>query len=320
VADRIEVDIASATRALVDDLDEGSVDVTLGQVPTDLLPGGGAAPSLADRVVQTNGSATSFIAMNLAQPPFDDVHVRRALAYALARRVIARSSFDPGSATSHLVPDPMEESFLTSWNPFPSADPAGDPAAARREMDASRYGLRGRCAGPVCTGVLLQIYHGDDRTGSIVRKALSVIGIRATVVGDVDCGNPRAHIALCVAGWAVDYPDTGNFFVALLSARLGNVWRPTLLGSTREELRSWGYDVRLVPSIDDDYTRCAAQLGIRATMCWARMDQLVVGRLVAIIPLATDRVLRLKGARVSSYSMDQAFGGEPSLDRIRVGA
>jgi hypothetical protein len=131
---------------------------------------------------------------------------------------------------------------------------------------------------------------------------------------EVDCADPRSHVALCVGAYGADYPDAGNFFTGWWSSAIGGSNVP-LLGASREELRAWGYSVRRVPSIDGDYERCAAQLGVRASLCWARLDQLVVGELAAVIPLVAPDVVRVTGPRVVAASLDQTFT-EPSLDRI----
>jgi hypothetical protein len=73
--------------------------------------------------------------------------------------------------------------------------------------------------------------------------------------------------------------------------------------------------VHRVPSIDPDYERCAAQLGMEASLCWARLDQFVVGELAAVIPVLATDTIRLTGSRVVAASFDQAFT-EPALDRI----
>ena len=57
---------------------------------------------------------------------------------------------------------------------------------------------------------------------------------------------------------------------------------------------------------------------MEASLCWARLDQLVVYDLAAVFPVFTPSVIRLRSARVTAFSIDQAFG-EPSLDRIGVG-
>jgi hypothetical protein len=103
----------------------------------------------------------------------------------------------------------------------------------------------------------------------------------------------------------------------MLSSRHATDLSPTLIGATPGELRSAGYQVRRVPSIDGDYERCATKAGVAASICWARLDQFIVGHLVAVIPLSTSSVIRLEGPDVVGFSVDQAFG-EPSLDRIVV--
>ena len=314
--DRIEVVIQPADESLFDALTDGSVDVTLGRDhPPDVIDRLRSAGETAGLVVQTPGPASSYLAMNVAQPPFDDVHVRRALAFALDRSTLPAAPFDAGSVTSHLVPDPMEGSFLSAWDPFTSVGSEGNLEAARAEMDASRYGRKGRCAAPECDRVLLGLYAGESDPRPI-QAALESLGISSVVRELAPCA-PEDHIALCMAGWQVDYPDAGNFFVPHLSGQLTPDQGASLLGASPEDLREWKYDVREVPSIDQDYSRCAAQVGIRATICWARLDQLLVGTLAAVIPLVIAQTVRIQGVRVTSYSMDQAFG-EPSLDRIVV--
>jgi ABC-type transport system substrate-binding protein len=316
-ADRIEVRVAPAGEALFDELTGGSVDVSMGsEVPPGVLRRLRSSESTADRLIEATGSGTTHLAINVAQPPFDDVHVRRALALALDRPPLAASTSDGGTITSHLVPDPMEGSLLSSWNPFASPDDAGNLSAARTEMKASRYASRGRCSAPACKDVLVGIFFGDDRTVHALRAALTSLGISADFRDDLKCA-PRQHVALCSIAWAVDYPDPGNVFVAFLWLDSAFGSGPSLVGVPPDDLRRWGYSVPRVPSVDQDYTRCAAELGVRSTMCWARLDQLLVGKVVAVIPFAVDETIRLQGTRVTSYSFDQAFG-EPSLDRIVV--
>ena len=319
IADRIEINVAPAEQSMFDEFTGGSADVLLGDnPPANVVRRFRSSPSTAGDVVEFSGSQSDYIAINLAQPPFDDPHVRRALAFVLDRRALVASRYEYGTIASHLIPDPMEGSVLSSWNAFPSTNAEGDLLAARAEMDASKYGKNGKCAAAACSDVLVLLNGQEVETLRTLRAGLSSIGIRA-VFQAKDCLDPRAHAALCEFGWAVDYPDPGNFFVPDLSSRIAGAPTPTLLGSTAEELRSWHYEVRRVPSIDGDYERCAAELGVRATLCWARLDQLLVGRIVGIIPFGVAQTIRLQGARVASYSVDQAFG-EPSLDRIALGA
>lgn len=323
-ANRIEIAVAPSDASLYRKLGSGGVDAVMGEdPPLSLVRRYRSSPSLRDRVVTAAGSSTYLASINVAQPPFDDPHVRRALALALDRGALGKATLSAGSYTgsiaTHLVPDPMEGSFLASWNPFPTADDEGDLASARIEMNASRYGNKGRCSGPACREVLI-VQNQGTHTASVLRAGLADLGISAVVAsgGRVpDCADPKAHVAVCEFVWYTDYPAAGNMFVWLLSALPSAHTGPSLLGSTPEDLRAWHYAVRRVPSIDGDYQNCSAQLDVRAALCWARLDQLVVGELVAVIPLSSPDMVRLQGADVVAYSLDQAWG-EPSLDRIAV--
>ena len=95
-----------------------------------------------------------------------------------------------------------------------------------------------------------------------LRTALERIGITPTFI--VTPEYPKPDPKLCPSGtspcarwgWGVDYPDAGNMFVPFLSP--GSGARPDAARATPEQLRSWKYGVLVVPSIDDDYARCAA--------------------------------------------------------------
>jgi peptide/nickel transport system substrate-binding protein len=322
VADRIEVAAGPAEPSIYRSLEDGDVDVVIGSgPPIEVLDRYRSSQDLQGRIVTAAGYATTFMVLNVAQPPFDDPHVRRAVALILDRAAMTRAAARVQGAlsaytitASHLVPDPIEGSFLSSWNPFSSPGDHGDPTAARAEMDASRYGHEGRCVGEQCVDVLVA-----DVPGPLLRivvSALEELGIRARFDPDVSCEDPRAHVALCITNWGVDYPAAGNMFVPFVSEALSGLGGTgTVLGSTDEQLRRWGYRARDVANIDDDYARCAATAGVRATLCWARLDQLVVEQLVAVVPLSTTVTVRLRGPNAAGVGIDQAFA-EPALDRI----
>ena len=130
---------------------------------------------------------------------------------------------------------------------------------------------------------------------------------------DTICDHPEEHIALCVTGWRTDYPEAGNLIQPFLA---WSGYSPTMLGYAPQELAAWGYEPLEVPSVQADFERCAAMTGVPAAMCWARLDQLLVGPLRRSSRSRSTRGSH-RGPDVTGYSFDQAFI-EPSLDRIDV--
>jgi hypothetical protein len=157
-------------------------------------------------------------------------------------------------------------------------------------------------------------------------RALRSIGIEP-VVEEANCGDPRAYVGLCFTGWFSDFPDAGNTVVPFLGSSgvlhpllaSGTYVHPSHLGSTPRQLESWGYPTRHVPSVDIDYQQCATSSGVEAAMCWARLDQLLTSEIVALVPISTAEVIRLRSGDITRFAIDQAFG-EPALDRISVAA
>ena len=310
--DRIEIAISPAENPYPL-LEDGEIDLVMSEnPPPPLLRKYQEAAELQDRIATTAGSATDFLAMNVAEPPFDDVHVRRAVALAVDRASMVQSD---KSITSHLIPDPMVGGLLTAWSPFPTTPDTGDIAEAHAEMDRSRYGANGRCAGADCHAVIRPPDQGAGLAIAALKPALASIGITSEF-RESACFDPREYIGICDTGWFADFPDAGNMIVPFLNTEDG--FDPSHLGASQEQLRTWGYDqVKRVPSIQIDYERCATLAGVEAAMCWARIDQLLTGELVVAVPISSADVIRLRSGDIIGFAIDQAFG-EPALDRISV--
>jgi peptide/nickel transport system substrate-binding protein len=113
-----------------------------------------------------------FLMMNDSKPPFTDVHVRRAIAYAINRQAIIRAVlFGYGTpANSYLPPN------------LPYYDPASpglqyNPTKARQELALSKY--------PHGFTTPLLIVAGDStqtELAQIVQQELGAIGIKVRIV------------------------------------------------------------------------------------------------------------------------------------------
>jgi peptide/nickel transport system substrate-binding protein len=309
--DRLEVSITPAEDPYPT-LADGTTDLVMGEnPPSRVLQDFAESPEMQERITRSASSFSRFMTINVAQPPFDDVRVRRATALALNRESLVPSD---ETVASHLIPDPLVGGLLSSWSGFPLMSSDGDVDAARAEMDLSPYGSDGTCAGAACRVTVVLPPEASAATITSLRLALRSIGIEA-VFREADCSDPQAHVALCFTGWFTDFPDAGNMITPFLGSDEG--FQPSLLGSTPRQLERWGYRTRHVPSVDLDYERCATWSGVQAALCWARLDQLLTSGIVSLVPISTAEVVRVRSGDITGFAIDQAFG-EPALDRISV--
>jgi hypothetical protein len=82
-------------------------------------------------------------------------------------------------------------------------------------------------------------------------------------------------------------------------------------------LGQYGYVTAAVPSLDSNIAGCNQLAGADAFGCWAGVDQYMMQRVAAWIPLANNQVARLVSASVTGFDFDASLA-EPSLAQIQV--
>ena len=327
---RIELTLGGSAPDAYREMEAGRTDVVLNGGPPPQAPLDLVARVSPSRIMQGSRDFVRYVTLNLAVPPFDDVHVRRALNLAVNKSALQEAFGGPIAAepAGHVVIDSLTNDLLSSYDPYASPDHEGDRAAARREMAASAYDTNadGRCDDPSCRGVeaLAPNFAPIPAIARSIRDDLVAIGIDLDVqlMGGVRLfsviGDPRRHIPMAIgAAWGKDYLSASNFILPLFSKASIGGSNFSLVGASSLDLRRWGYEITSVPGIDDRIARCQALIGSTQIKCWADIDVYLTEVVVPWIPLLFEKWVGVVSDRVTRASFDQ-LTSLPALDRIAV--
>lgn len=278
-----------------------------------------------------------YATMNLAEPPFDDIHVRKAVNFAVNKAgfLDLHSGDEPtvGKVTGHAILNSLLNNLLLNYDPYATSGSAGDLERANEEMAQSRYDRDGDgvCDDPVCRNVRAVVVALEKGVGPAEGEAfasdLEGLGITLDIkVLDFDpfftaLVDPTRKVALGInAGWLKDFPGAGSFVTPLFSRQglgIGACCNYSLVGATPEELQEWGYKVTSVPSVEEKVSECLPLIGDEQVRCWAELDQLIMEQVVPWVPLLVENHVYIVSRRVVSTSFDQ-FATQPALDRTAL--
>jgi peptide/nickel transport system substrate-binding protein len=292
-------------------------------------------PVLAERMKVFANDAVSYSSMNVAAPPFDDVHVRKAMNLVLDKEAIRRviGGAINGEIAGHAFVDSLLGNLLADYHPYDSPDNRGDVAAAMEELKlATAYDTDGDglCDAPECKDVLTVAASEDPAPDTVaaMQESFEKIGITLDVKFletspmYAKCNDPAERIAFCpTVGWGKDFPDAYTFGPPLFGSEgLGpnGCCNYATVGATPEQLADWGYSASEVPSLDADMAACQAMpAGDERLQCWADVDKKIMEEVVPWIPRRFSNNIDVISERVVNYQFDQ-FAGQGALDQFAL--
>lgn len=332
--DRIEVQIGGDNNDLYNKIDAGELDFMVdGIVPPDFLQRYQTDPNLQPRLNVYPSDAVRYLSFNVAQPPFDDIHVRKAVNYVLDKTSMRQYRGGPttGEIAGHIMVDSLLNNLLKDYNPYATPNDAGDVNAAMEEMkQATEYDTNGdgKCDVPECDNVLAITDEADPypKQAALIQQNLEQIGItldvkpfeRGTMYAK--CSDPSVQMGICLApAWGKDFPDAVTFGEPLFSSKFlfpayGNL---ALLGASPEYLKKYGYKVTSVPSVDSDIEACIAMTGDARVSCWADLDKKLMEEVVPWVPYLFDNSVDIISECIIHYSFDQ-FAGVAAFDQMAI--
>lgn len=284
-------------------------------------------PNLKKRLLSNVGDRTWYLTMNLTQPPFDDIHVRKAMNYIIDKESLRKAWGGPviGSIATHIAPPVMYNGGLADYDPYATPNNAGDVAKAAAEMKLSKYdpGKTGNCTAAACKNVLMigDTRALDNRMIPIIQADAAKIGITFTVrqingaYTTIQTTNKNIPFSER-PGWGKDYADPYTFFGELFDSRAllpeGNT-NYSLVGITpalnKEKKLGVKGTLTGIPSVNSNIDACIAKTGTERTTCWQELDKTMMTNVVPWVPYLWSNNVTIVGPKVTHWNYDQFSDG-----------
>lgn len=334
--DRFEVEIGLTSVDMYNKIEAGELDLALDVTtpPTQFLQKYTTDPELEDQIQSNFGDGINYMSMNLALPPFDDIHVRKAVNLAVDKAGMIRVSGGElgwGAPHGHIMYDSLVGDLLADYDPYGTPNSAGDIEAAKEEMKQSKYDTDGDgvCDDPACENVPTSVDEADPYPdqAAVVAQNLEGIGIqlalntfeRSTMYDK--CLDPGAGVPFCQsAGWYKDYPDASTFGAPLFGSEaiFPSCCNYTLTGATPDILKEQNLPNVDIPSVDNQIASCdLLPLGDERLNCFAELDRTLMEDVVPYVVISEAVETFIIPPRITRYKFDQ-FSSGPAFDQMAV--
>jgi peptide/nickel transport system substrate-binding protein len=335
--EEIDVRIGGDNDDLYNQVAAGTLDFVVdGAVPPEKIREYQTDPDLQDKINIYASDAIRYVSFNLATPPFDDVHVRKAVSWAFDKQGFRQLRGGPsvGEIGTHIMVNSLENNILADYDPYQTPNASGDPEKAKEEMAQSAYDTDGDgvCDAPECSDILTVTDREDPYTDqmALLKQFLEPIGLtlddkqleRGTMYNQ--CNDANSHVALCAGpGWGKDYADPYTFFAELFDSntiiKSGNT-NYSLVGITPAIAKTVGATGNLanIPSVDSEIAACSSKTaGQDRTNCWEAVDKKLMTSVVPWVPYLWPNNVFIIGPNVTHWNYDQFTDG-PAYSSVSV--
>jgi len=286
-------------------------------------------PELKQLLHVNAADGISYISMNILVPPFDDLHVRRAVNFVLDKAAVQKAAGGPiqGGIATHIFPPTVVDAGSSNLDPYASRNGAGDLERAKGEMKLSAYDhdKDGRCDDAACNNVLMISTTAAPwpNMAPIIVAALASIGIPVRL-SELDA--PAAYQSIQTVknlvplasfpGWLKDYPDPSTFAVVFESSAInceGQI-NYSEVGMTRAQaercgvLPQWQAVGGQTLSVDRRIADCEGLIGQSRDGCWVALDSYLMEDVVPWVPLTWANAVDVMSKSVTRFEFDQSTG------------
>jgi len=338
--DEVRFLVDASSTDIYNKIEAGQLDLATSSIPPSVLKKYATTPSLRKYFSQNSGDRTWYITMNTTQPPFDDVHVRRAMNWVIDKAALRQIWGGPtvGQIANHIVPDSIFGGALSDYAPYKTPGDHGSVAKALQAMKGSKYAdSSGMCTDKACKGILLiaDARSVDPGMVNVIQQDAGKIGLTFTVRtingAYPTIQTPSKNVPIAERpGWGKDYADAVTFFSPLFDGRTiiptGNT-NYSLIGITQSQctkLKVTGdcapFNAKTglgVPNIDSQLDKCSALIDPARTSCYENLDKYLTTQVVPWVPWMWSLVTRITSSNVTHYQFDQ-FSTTPAYSQISV--
>jgi peptide/nickel transport system substrate-binding protein len=338
----VDIELDTNTDDIFNKIQSGALDGSLASTPPATIEQQYLTnPDLKGLLHSDPGDRTWYIFMNLLTPPFDNIHVRKAVNYIVDKAAIQKVWGGPihGDIASHIIPPTVLPGFPADYNPYATSGNAGDLNKAKAEMkQATQYDTNGDgiCDASACKNVLFINRSSPPQVDMtpILTTDLAKIGIQLKA-RELDAGTAYTTVATvnklipigANAGWGKDYADPSTFAVLFQSSGIncsGGI-NYSNVGMSAAQAKECGVTAEFnaatkagaLPNVDNEVNQCNQASGDARTQCWVKLDQDLMENVVPWVPYLFANALTVVNKDVVNYQFDQ-FSGILSLCHLAV--